>query len=91
MKNLSILVFAILLASCSSNTSSLCDCVEAGDAVNKISASLFDRTPTKEAADSLKQAEKIRDSICAPYQTMMPEELQEKAKECEALKFSTDN
>ena len=90
MKNLSILIFVVLLASCSSKPS-LCDCVEAGDSVNKISASLFDRIPTEEARDSLKQAEKKRDSICAQYQTMMPEELQEKAKECESLKFSTDN
>lgn len=89
MKNLSILIFVILLASCSSKPS-LCDCVDSGDAVNKISASFFDQSPTKEGMDSLKQAEKIRDSICLPYQTMMPEELHKKAADCKSLEFSTD-
>lgn len=89
MKKFSILIFVVLLASCSSEPS-LCDCVEAGDAVNKISASLLDRVPTEEAMDSLKQAEKISDSICAPFKTMMPEDLQEKRKECESLKISPE-
>lgn len=90
MKKLSPLLFVILFASCNSEPS-LCDCIEAGDSVNKISASLFDRDPTKEAADSLKQAEKRRDSICAPYNKMEPEELHKKASECPSLKFSAED
>lgn len=78
------------MASCSSKPS-LCDCVEAGDSVNKISASLFDRAPTQEAADSLKEAERTRDSICSEFQTMMPDELQKKAEECKSLDFSTED
>lgn len=89
MKKLSLFIFVILLASCSSKPS-LCDCVEAGDSVNQISASLFDRIPTQGAIDSLKQAEKNRDSICAQYQTMMPDELHKKAAECESLKISPE-
>lgn len=83
-----------LFASCSSSSNSenpsLCDCVEAGEEANRISASLFGRVPTQEAKDSLDQALANRDKVCFPYQHMLAQELQEKAAECEALKFSTE-
>ena len=89
MKKLGILTFVIFLASCKSEPS-LCDCVEAGDAVNQISATLFDRKPTEETIDSLNQARQVKDSLCASFQTIDPIELQEKAKECESLEFSAE-
>ncbi len=89
MKKLSVLTFIILLASCKSEPS-LCDCVEAGDAVNQISATLFDRRPTEATIDSLNRAKQHKDSLCASFQTIDPEELQEQAKECGSLKFSAE-
>ena len=89
MKILSFLFIVGFLVSCN-NSNQLCDCVEAGDEVNKISASFFDRAPTKEGEDSLIQAKKVRDEICAPFQEMMPKELHKKAAECEALKLTPE-
>jgi len=89
MKVFSFLFIIVFLASCN-NSNQLCDCVEAGDEVNRISASFFDRLATKEGEDSLTQAKKVRDEICAPFQEMMPKELHEQAAKCESLKFSTE-
>lgn len=90
MKILSFLIIVGFLFSCNSSNQ-LCDCVEAGDEVNKISASFFEREPTKEGEDSLIQAKKVRDEICAPFQEMMPKELHEKAAECESLKINPEH
>ncbi|HLV42076.1 MAG TPA: hypothetical protein VKY37_07345 [Brumimicrobium sp.] len=90
MKILSFLFIVGLFVSCNSSSNQLCDCVEAGDEVNRISASFFERLPTKEGEDSLIQAKKVRDELCLPFQQMMPKELHEKAAECEALKITPE-
>jgi len=89
MKIFTFLIIVGLLVSCN-NSNQLCDCVEAGDEVNRISASFFDRPVTKEGEDSLIKAKKVRDEICSPFQEMMPKELHEKAAECEALRINTE-
>lgn len=96
--NLTFIFTIILLAfmSCTNSsqkeTSSLCDCIEAGEVASRISASLFDRVPKQEAKDSLDKALADRDRICFPFQHMLAHELQEKAieAECESLQISTD-
>ncbi|PKR81954.1 hypothetical protein CW751_01045 [Brumimicrobium salinarum] len=87
MRHLFFLFLTVTLFSCNNNNA-LCDCVEAGEEVNRISASFFDRTPTQAGKDSLVQAKKHRDEICAPFQEMMPKELHKKAAECESLEFT---
>lgn len=90
MKILSFILIAGILVACNNNNQ-LCDCVEAGQEVNRISASFFDRPATQEGKDSLDLATQKRDEICAPFQNMMPGELHEKAAECESLKFSAED
>jgi len=89
MRIFSLIILLGLLISCN-NSNQLCDCIEAGDEVNRISASFFNRPATQAGKDSLTQAKIIRDEICAPFQEMMPQELHEKARECQTLNFSTD-
>jgi hypothetical protein len=89
MKVFGFLLIIGVLVSCN-NKRPLCDCVEAGDEVNRISASFFDRLPTKEGEDSLIQAKKVRDDLCAPFQEMLPKELHQKAAECESLNFTAE-
>jgi hypothetical protein len=84
MKTFSLLLLLTLLVSCN-NSQSLCDCVEAGDEVNKISATFFNRAPTQEGEDSLNVAKDKRDELCEPFQEMMPKELHERAADCKSL------
>ncbi|RFC54247.1 hypothetical protein [Brumimicrobium aurantiacum] len=79
---------ALFFVSCSNQP--LCDCVQAGDEVNRISASFFDRAPTKAGEDSLRLAKENRDKLCAPFQDMAPQELHERAAECASLEFSAE-
>lgn len=94
MKRIFPIIIIALLASCNSSADSdapsLCDCVEAGAEADRISASLFHREHTQEAKDSLDSALEARDRLCLPYQHMLAHDLQEKAAECESLKFSVE-
>ncbi|HTO37710.1 MAG TPA: hypothetical protein VL021_04740 [Brumimicrobium sp.] len=90
MKKIFITIITVAsLASCSSENQ-LCECIEAGAEADKISASFFDREATQEGKDSLDNALKKRDKICAAYQYMLAHELQEKAKDCKSLKFDPE-
>lgn len=89
MKILSLLLLLTLLVSCNNNQT-LCDCVEAGDDVNKISASFFNRAPTQEGEDSLNVAKDKRDKLCEEFQDMLPKELHERAAECQSLEINPE-
>lgn len=89
MKILSLVLLFGLLLSCN-NSQPLCDCIEAGDEVNKISASFFNRAPTQEGEDSLNIAKDKRDELCEPFQDMAPKELHERAAECPSLEITPE-
>lgn len=85
-----LLLFSILTLLIFSCQNSVCDCVEAGEKVNEISASFFNREYSVEGKDSLDNAIEKRDAICEPYRNMSAVELQEAASECENLTISVD-
>ncbi|WP_107039548.1 hypothetical protein [Brumimicrobium mesophilum] len=89
MKLLSLSLLLILLVSCN-NSQPLCDCVEAGDDVNRISATFFNRAPTQAGEDSLYVAKEKRDKLCEPFQDMAPAELHKRAAECASLKITPE-
>ena len=84
---LSLVFFSLFSCQNTSDDDGLCKCVEAGDQVNKLSASFFDGSFPASRVDSLEKAKAIRDSLCAPYEEMMPQELHEAAQNCESLKM----
>jgi hypothetical protein len=87
MKPLVLAVFITLLFSCQHN---VCDCVKAGQKVNEISASFFDRKYSEAGKDSLDNAINSRDAICEPFRSMSAGELQEEASKCENLTIQVD-
>jgi hypothetical protein len=87
MKPLVLAVFILLLFSCQH---SVCECVEAGQKVNEISASFFDREYSEAGKDSLDHAVKNRDAICEPFRSMSAVQLQEAASECKNLTIQVD-
>ena len=88
MRLLSALILLFLTASCA-NDNGLCECVQSGEQVNKISASFFDGEFSESRKDSLEAAKEVRDSICAPFIEMGPAELKKAAKDCETLEIET--
>ncbi|MBW7868607.1 MAG: hypothetical protein H3C31_09815 [Brumimicrobium sp.] len=84
------LVFTLLACNSNNGKSTICDCVEAGQAVNQLSESFFSREATQEGADSLHLLIEKRDSVCKTFQEMDAIELQEKAKECASLEIETE-
>lgn len=87
MKTLVLVVLTVLLFSCQH---SVCECVEAGEKVNEISASFFGREYSEQGKDSLDHAIENRDAICEPFRSMSAAELQEAASDCENLTIQVD-
>lgn len=81
-----LVVFVISLSSlffaCSSND--LCDCVEAADQVNKLSASFFDRPYSELGKDSLEQAIEKRDRYCEEFENMSAKDLHAAKQSCDS-------
>lgn len=79
----------IALSSCSSN--SVCDCVEAGNALNEFSNGQFMKeTRSQEDVDQMDVLQKSRDEVCAEFQSMDAKELQEASMDCESLKIEVE-
>jgi hypothetical protein len=89
MKIFSLLLLLISLISCN-NSQPLCNCIEAGDEVNRISATFFNRAATKAGEDSLNIAKDKRDRLCELFQEMAPKELHERASRCESLNLTPE-
>jgi hypothetical protein len=77
----SIFLLGLILFSCS-NDQSLCRCIEAGDKVNKLSASFFNRDYSVLGKDSLDALISHRDSICDNFKMMSGEEMLKLKENC---------
>ena len=76
-----IFTLGVLLYSCS-NDKSMCRCIEAGDKVNKLSASFFNRDYSVLGKDSLDALISNRDSICDNFKMMSGEEMLKLKENC---------
>lgn len=86
----SFLFVLLLLGACSSDDTKLCDCIEAGEYVNELSASFFHREYSDLGKDSLDQAVLRRDELCQEFINMSADELQSLTSNCEQLKVRLD-
>ena len=84
------IIFIIAVTTLFSCQNSVCDCVEAGEEVNEISASFFDRKYSEAGKDSLERAIEQRDAVCEPCKNMSAAELQKAASKCENLTIQVD-
>jgi len=87
MRQIVFIILSVLVFSCQN---SVCDCVEAGNNANEISASFFGREYSEAGKDSLDRAVENRDEICASFKNMSAEELQKAASECDNLIIQVD-
>lgn len=80
-----LLLFSTAFLSCKENHKQLCDCIELGDQVNKLSESFFNRTYSEAGKDSLDALIKQREELCKPYLEMKATELQKAKHSCDQL------
>lgn len=77
-------ILVLTLTACSSITD-FCKCIEAGQKVNELSASFFNRDYSERGKDSLDQVIQYRDELCEPFNRLSPEELQQEKQQCSQL------
>jgi hypothetical protein len=70
------------LFSCS-NDQSLCNCLEAGEDVNQLSASFFTRDYSVLGKDSLDALIHYRDSLCEEFKMMSGEDMLKLKENCD--------
>lgn len=92
MKKLTLFLALPLFMACTTNTPDheLCDCVAAGAEADSISAYYLEHEQTIEGKEALDKAIQKRDELCAPFHLMLATELQEKAADCNSLKFDAE-
>ena len=72
-----------LLFSCGSKDTKMCDCLEAGDKLNQLSADLLVSEVTKDQQEEMVSLKKDRDVKCKDFQTMSGEEMLRRKAECQ--------
>lgn len=83
---LPVALFALVFACSSEETEKkderFCRCMETADKLNKFSAELLERTPTKEDAEKMKKLRDENERVCEPYYTMSGEEMLKRKAAC---------
>ncbi len=73
---------ALLFSACGEKDA-ICDCISAGDQLNKESHKLLTKTPTEADVKKMKELKKEKELKCKDFQTMSGEEMLERKATCE--------
>jgi hypothetical protein len=81
------LFILLLCAACSPSEpefdSQFCDCLSAGKELSDLTEQFFDRQPTKEEANKVKELKAIEKEACLDYQTMDGDLMRAKKADCD--------
>lgn len=78
-----VLVISVLfLTACSSRDEQFCECLQAGDALNKESQKFMSELPTEEDAARINELKQEKTDACKNYTEMAGDEMRRKKKEC---------
>ncbi|MES2589317.1 MAG: hypothetical protein V4622_10070 [Bacteroidota bacterium] len=72
----------ILLFSCVSKDTKMCDCLEAGEKLNDFSAKILMKEVSQKEAQEMKKLKAEKAKKCADYQKMSGEEMLKRKAEC---------
>lgn len=82
MKILFIVSLILFTVSCSSRDPKMCDCLEAGEKLNKQSEKILSEGITAADAQKMMQLKEEKNKKCADFQTMSGEEMLKKKEGC---------
>jgi hypothetical protein len=83
MKGIIVLSSFFLLFACS-EPDKICDCIAAGDDLNKKSAEILNKIPSKKDETEIIQLRKIKKKKCAAFEEMAGPEMLKRKATCEA-------
>lgn len=89
-KSITLLSAFAILAACSSESTTLCDCVEEGAKVDAYAQKLLINPSSDTQKDSLRMLTANRDSICKTFIDIDPVKLEEERAKCEGIKINRD-
>jgi hypothetical protein len=80
----SISLFALLFfTACSSKDEQFCQCLNAGQELNRYTQQFFDRMPSSYEEERVKELKGIKSNACKDYQLMSGKIMRQKKVECE--------
>lgn len=86
------LIILLLCSACSQTESEFddqfCDCLSAGKELSELTVQFFDRQPTKEEANKVKELKAIEKEACLDYQTMDGDLMRAKKANCEGFQLT---
>lgn len=78
-----ILLFALVLASCSSEQTPFCKCVESGKTLSDYSAKLFNKEVSSDDEVVMTELRAEKDKDCKAFENLADDKIQALKEECE--------
>lgn len=73
----------LLLSACASKDDQFCECLSAGDELNKETQQFFEKIPSKEDQKRIEVLKEKKNAACADYQEMGGDEMRKLKEACE--------
>lgn len=80
-----ILLFALLLTSCSAEPTPFCKCIESGEVLSEYSSKLFQKEVTSEDEVIMDDLRAKKDKDCKEFENLTDDKIQALKEECEQL------
>ncbi|OFZ14896.1 MAG: hypothetical protein A3D92_04195 [Bacteroidetes bacterium RIFCSPHIGHO2_02_FULL_44_7] len=79
----SLIIAALILSACSTKDEQFCECLKAGDELNKVTAKFMSEIPTDKDAKKIQELKKEKNEACKNYIEMSGEEMRKRKTDCE--------
>lgn len=79
----SLILVALILSACSSKDEQFCECLKAGDELNKVTTKFMSELPTEKDAKKIQELKTEKSEACKNYTEMSGEEMRKRKADCE--------
>jgi len=78
-----LIIAALALSACGSKDEQFCECLKAGDELNKVTAKFMTEVPTEKDAEKIQELKSEKNEACKSYTEMSGDEMRKRKADCE--------
>lgn len=78
-----LIIAALVFSACTTRDEKFCECLKAGDELNKVTAKFMSEVPTEKDAEEILELKAQKNEVCKGYTEMSGEEMLKRKKDCE--------